>query len=175
MGAYLFYAQHNFPGVTFSENNEWAYEKAALESSSYMEMNPVMAWLTGNIGYHHIHHLNSKIPFYRLPEVMTRFKELQHCKRTSLKIKRDCSLSPFENLGPGKTPDGGIKRNPLRIILVYIACSASRYLHFTLPVFFMDASSGMQDRPVFMTEKYRSKISALHGCSPLLCSTTGSP
>jgi acyl-lipid omega-6 desaturase (Delta-12 desaturase) len=87
MGAYLFYAQHNFPGVTFSENNEWAYEKAALESSSYMEMNPVMAWMTGNIGYHHIHHLNSKIPFYRLPEVMAHFKELQTCKRTSLNLK----------------------------------------------------------------------------------------
>jgi omega-6 fatty acid desaturase (delta-12 desaturase) len=86
MGAYLFYAQHNFPGVTFAENNEWAYEKAAMESSSYMVMNPVMAWLTGNIGYHHIHHLNSKIPFYRLPEVMSRFKELQTCKRTSLSM-----------------------------------------------------------------------------------------
>ncbi|HEY2350497.1 MAG TPA: fatty acid desaturase [Puia sp.] len=87
MGAYLFYAQHNFPGVTFSDNKEWAYEKAALESSSYMVMNPVMAWLTGNIGYHHIHHLNSKIPFYRLPEVMAHIKELQSCKRTSLNIK----------------------------------------------------------------------------------------
>jgi len=87
MGAYLFYAQHNFPGVTFSDNKEWAYEKAALESSSYMVMNPVMAWLTGNIGYHHIHHLNSKIPFYRLPEVMAQIKELQSCKRTSLNLK----------------------------------------------------------------------------------------
>lgn len=87
MGAYLFYAQHNFPGVTFADNKEWAYEKAALESSSYMEMNPVMAWLTGNIGYHHIHHLNSKIPFYRLPEVMAHIKELQTCKRTSLRLK----------------------------------------------------------------------------------------
>ncbi len=87
MGAYLFYAQHNFPGVTFSDNKEWAYEKAAMESSSYMVMSPVMAWLTGNIGYHHIHHLNSKIPFYRLPEVMAHIKELQSCKRTSLQIK----------------------------------------------------------------------------------------
>jgi omega-6 fatty acid desaturase (delta-12 desaturase) len=87
LGAYLFYAQHNFPGVTFSDNKEWAYEKAAMESSSYMVMNPVMAWLTGNIGYHHIHHLNSKIPFYRLPEVMAHIKELQSCKRTSLNIK----------------------------------------------------------------------------------------
>jgi acyl-lipid omega-6 desaturase (Delta-12 desaturase) len=85
LGSYLFYAQHNFPGVTFADNNEWGYEKAAMESSSYMVMNPVMAWLTGNIGYHHIHHLNSKIPFYRLPEVMAHFKELQNCKKTSLK------------------------------------------------------------------------------------------
>jgi acyl-lipid omega-6 desaturase (Delta-12 desaturase) len=87
MGAYLFYAQHNFPGVTFAENNGWTYEKAAMESSSYMVMNPLMAWLTGNIGYHHIHHLNSKIPFYRLPEVMSHIKELQTCKRTSLNIR----------------------------------------------------------------------------------------
>ena len=84
IGAYLFYAQHNFPGVEFYENKNWVYEKAALESSSFMKMNPVMAWFTGNIGYHHIHHLNSKIPFYRLPEVMKHFEELQKCKTTSL-------------------------------------------------------------------------------------------
>ena len=87
MGAYLFYAQHNFPGVEFYENKNWVYEKAALESSSYMKMNPVMAWFTGNIGYHHIHHLNSKIPFYRLPEVMKHFTELQNCKTTTLSLK----------------------------------------------------------------------------------------
>ncbi|MBS1610636.1 MAG: fatty acid desaturase [Bacteroidetes bacterium] len=87
LGSYLFYAQHNFPGVVFATNKDWAYEKAALESSSYMVMNPVMKWFTGNIGYHHIHHLNSKIPFYRLPETMEHFTELQQCKTTSLKIK----------------------------------------------------------------------------------------
>jgi omega-6 fatty acid desaturase (delta-12 desaturase) len=87
LGSYLFYAQHNFPGVCFADNTEWAYEKAALESSSYMEMNPVMQWFTGNIGYHHIHHLNAKIPFYRLPEVMEHFPELQQCKKTSLSFK----------------------------------------------------------------------------------------
>ncbi len=84
LGSYLFYAQHNFPGVKFYENQNWVYEKAAMESSSFMKMNPVMAWFTGNIGYHHIHHLNSKIPFYRLPEVMKHFTELQDCKTTSL-------------------------------------------------------------------------------------------
>ena len=84
IGSYLFYAQHNFPDVKFYENKDWVYERAALESSSYMRMNPVMAWFTGNIGYHHIHHLNSKIPFYRLPETMKHFSELQNCKTTSL-------------------------------------------------------------------------------------------
>lgn len=84
LGAYLFYAQHNFPNVEFYENKNWVYEKAALESSSFMKMNRVMEWFTGNIGYHHIHHLNSKIPFYRLPEVMKHFVELQNCKITLL-------------------------------------------------------------------------------------------
>ncbi|MDF2193122.1 fatty acid desaturase [Paraflavitalea sp. CAU 1676] len=84
LGSYLFYAQHNFPGVTFCSNQDWAYDKAALESSSYMTMNPIMHWFTANIGYHHIHHLNAKIPFYRLPEVMKHFPELQAARTTSL-------------------------------------------------------------------------------------------
>lgn len=84
LGSYLFYAQHNFPGVTFCSNQDWAYDKAALESSSYMLMHPIMNWFTANIGYHHIHHLNAKIPFYRLPEVMQHFPELQTARTTSL-------------------------------------------------------------------------------------------
>lgn len=86
IGAYLFYAQHNFPSTTFSDNKDWKYEIAALESSSYMEMNPLMQWFTGNIGFHHIHHLNARIPFYRLPETMNAIPELQNAKKTSLKI-----------------------------------------------------------------------------------------
>jgi omega-6 fatty acid desaturase (delta-12 desaturase) len=84
LGAYLFYAQHNFPGVRFRKNIEWSYEHAALESSSYMSMNPFMQWATANIGFHHIHHINSKIPFYRLPEAMKSIPELQSCGKTSL-------------------------------------------------------------------------------------------
>ncbi|HLX72866.1 MAG TPA: fatty acid desaturase [Verrucomicrobiae bacterium] len=84
IGSYLFYAQHNFPGVSFDDNAGWTYEKAALESSSYMQTGPVMAWFTANIGYHHVHHLNSRIPFYRLPEVMRAIPELRRVKITSL-------------------------------------------------------------------------------------------
>lgn len=87
LGSYLFYAQHNFPGTVFADKDGWSYVKAALDSSSYMHMNPVMQWFTGNIGFHHIHHLNAHIPFYRLPEVYKAIPELRAAaKRTSLKL-----------------------------------------------------------------------------------------
>lgn len=78
LGAYLFFAQHNFPSVKFKENKDWTYVHAAMESSSYMKLNPVMQWVTANIGFHHIHHLNSRIPFYRLPEAMKAIPELRN-------------------------------------------------------------------------------------------------
>lgn len=85
LGSYLFYAQHNFPEAVFRNNTDWTYANAALESSSYMAMNPFFEWVTANIGYHHIHHLNSRIPFYRLPEAMAKIPELQSPKVTTLK------------------------------------------------------------------------------------------
>jgi omega-6 fatty acid desaturase (delta-12 desaturase) len=84
IGTYLFYAQHNFPGVSFNDSAGWTYEKAAMESSSYIKTGPLWAWFTANIGYHHIHHLNARIPFYRLPEVFTEIPELKTPKTTSL-------------------------------------------------------------------------------------------
>ncbi|MGQ0829184.1 MAG: fatty acid desaturase family protein [Bacteroidota bacterium] len=86
LGAYLFYAQHNFPGVTFQGNEDWTYEGAAMESSSYMILSAPLQWATANIGYHHIHHINARIPFYRLPEVMEAIPEFQDAKKTSLKL-----------------------------------------------------------------------------------------
>jgi len=83
MGSYLFYCQHNFPGAQFRENQDWKYDHAALNSTSCMTMNPLMHWITGNIGYHHIHHLNSRIPFYRLKEVMYSMPELKNVSTTN--------------------------------------------------------------------------------------------
>ncbi len=84
LGSYLFYAQHNFPSVTFADQEGWTYIKAALESSSYMKMHWVLHWFTGNIGYHHIHHANARIPFYNLPKVYAAVPEFQEAKTTSL-------------------------------------------------------------------------------------------
>lgn len=82
-GSYLFYAQHNFPAAKFSENHDWTYVNAALTSTSFMPMNPVMQWFTANIGYHHVHHVNSRIPFYRLKEVHDAMPELHNAPTTS--------------------------------------------------------------------------------------------
>jgi acyl-lipid omega-6 desaturase (Delta-12 desaturase) len=84
-GGYLFYAQHNFPDMFIASRDEWEWVGAALESSSYMETGPVLAWFIGNIGYHHVHHLNPAIPFYRLPEAMAAIPALQDAHKTSLR------------------------------------------------------------------------------------------
>jgi omega-6 fatty acid desaturase (delta-12 desaturase) len=86
VGAYLFYAQHNFPEVVVQRRDDWDFARAALQSSSYMEMGPVMRWFTGNIGFHHVHHLNPLIPYYRLPEAMERLPALQGATKTSLRL-----------------------------------------------------------------------------------------
>jgi omega-6 fatty acid desaturase (delta-12 desaturase) len=83
-GAYLFYAQHNFPDVYVQPRESWSYVRAALESSSFLRTGPILAFFTGNIGYHHVHHLNPMIPFYRLPDAMRGVPELQHPRITTL-------------------------------------------------------------------------------------------
>ncbi len=85
LGAYLFYAQHNYPAARLKPRSEWSHVEAALHSSSYITMGPVMHWFSGNIGYHHVHHLNHRIPFYRLPEAMESLEELQSPGTTTLR------------------------------------------------------------------------------------------
>jgi omega-6 fatty acid desaturase (delta-12 desaturase) len=87
IGSYLFYVQHNFPGATFKLMENWKYDYAALNSTSYLVMNPIMKWFTGNIGLHHVHHLNSRIPFYRLDEAMANMPELKNTVAISFSMK----------------------------------------------------------------------------------------
>lgn len=87
LGSYLFYVQHNFPKISFKEKMDWKYENAAIESTSYFKMNFIMKWFTGSIGYHHVHHLNSRIPFYRLEETMNSIPELQNVHTTSFDLR----------------------------------------------------------------------------------------
>jgi omega-6 fatty acid desaturase (delta-12 desaturase) len=84
LGSYLFFAQHSFKHMQILPSETWTYDRAATESSSYMRLNRVMRWFTGNIGFHHVHHLNVRIPFYRLSEAMDAIPELQSPATTSL-------------------------------------------------------------------------------------------
>jgi omega-6 fatty acid desaturase (delta-12 desaturase) len=84
LGSYLFFAQHSFKRMHILTPETWTYYRAAMESSSYMRLNRIMQWFTGNIGFHHVHHFNVRIPFYRLPEAMNAITELQSPATTSL-------------------------------------------------------------------------------------------
>ena len=83
LGSYMFYAQHNFPAAQFRENPDWKYDSAAMFSTSFMSMPRWMHWFTGDIGYHHVHHMNSRIPFYSLRKTMASMPELQAVIHTS--------------------------------------------------------------------------------------------
>jgi omega-6 fatty acid desaturase (delta-12 desaturase) len=85
LGAYLFFAQHNFPGMKVLDDEHWNLPDAAMVSCSWMNLGPFMRWFTGEIGYHHVHHLNAGIPFYRLEEAMKALPETQQPAETSLR------------------------------------------------------------------------------------------
>ncbi len=67
-GVWLFYVQHQFEDSYWERSEEWDFEKAALEGSSYYKLPRILQWFSGNIGFHHIHHLSPRIPNYRLEE-----------------------------------------------------------------------------------------------------------
>lgn len=66
VGLWLFYVQHQFEGVYWERGDRWDYTTAALRGSSYYQLPRVLQWLSGNIGFHHIHHLSPRIPNYHL-------------------------------------------------------------------------------------------------------------
>jgi len=65
-GLWLFYVQHQFKGVYWERNDKWDYTAAALRGSSYYKLPKALQWISGNIGFHHIHHLSPRIPNYNL-------------------------------------------------------------------------------------------------------------
>jgi acyl-lipid omega-6 desaturase (Delta-12 desaturase) len=65
-GVWLFYVQHQFEGVYWKRSDEWDYATAALQGSSFYKLPKILQWFSGNIGFHHIHHLSPRIPNYNL-------------------------------------------------------------------------------------------------------------
>ena len=83
-GVWLFYVQHQFEDTHWSRQGRWQRDEAALHGSSYYDLPAPLAWLTANIGVHHVHHVDSKVPFYRLPEVLRERPELRRIGRLTL-------------------------------------------------------------------------------------------
>ncbi|MDG2403737.1 MAG: fatty acid desaturase [Paracoccaceae bacterium] len=70
LGVWLFYVQHQFEDTHWDAKEDWQVHDAALHGSSHYDLPKALMWITGNIGIHHVHHLYSRIPFYRLTEVL---------------------------------------------------------------------------------------------------------
>jgi len=66
IGIWLFYVQHQFEDAYWDSGQSWSFTDAALRGSSYLRLPAVLRFCTGNIGYHHVHHLNASIPNYNL-------------------------------------------------------------------------------------------------------------
>ncbi len=81
IGMWLFYVQHQFDTTYWEHSAAWDLRTAAIEGSSFYDLPPILHWLTGSIGLHHIHHLASKIPNYRLRACWEQNRELLHAKR----------------------------------------------------------------------------------------------
>ena len=84
-GVWLFYVQHQFEETHWNQEKDWDLHDAALHGSSYYVLPSVLQWLSANIGIHHVHHLYSRIPFYRLPEVLRDHSDLASRNRMTVK------------------------------------------------------------------------------------------
>lgn len=85
IGGWLFFIQHQFEETYWESSDNWDRQEAAIHGSSYYHMPKILQWFTGNIGLHHIHHLCSQIPNYRLQECMDDMPVLSEINKITLK------------------------------------------------------------------------------------------
>jgi omega-6 fatty acid desaturase (delta-12 desaturase) len=91
LGIWLFYIQHQFEDTYWREHPDWSFHRAGIEGSSFYDLPRVLHWFTGNIGYHHVHHLDSRIPNYRLAECYRQVGELHQVTRLTLRKSLHCA------------------------------------------------------------------------------------
>ena len=91
IGVWLFYVQHQFETTQWDPKEDWQLHDAALHGSSHYDLPPILRWFTANIGIHHVHHLYSRIPFYRLTEVLRDHSELVDVSRMTIGQSIKCA------------------------------------------------------------------------------------
>lgn len=90
VGVWLFYIQHQFEQTYWERSDAWSHSEAALHGSSHYDLPGILRWLTANIGIHHVHHLYSRIPYYRLSEVIRDYPEIRDVGRITLRDSLAC-------------------------------------------------------------------------------------
>jgi omega-6 fatty acid desaturase (delta-12 desaturase) len=90
IGVWLFYVQHQFTETSWDHAADWNLHEAALHGSSYYDLPGILRWFTANIGVHHVHHLSSRIPYYRLRRVLQENPVLKDVNRMSLTQSFSC-------------------------------------------------------------------------------------
>jgi omega-6 fatty acid desaturase (delta-12 desaturase) len=91
LGVWLFYVQHTYRSAYWTRQKDWSYNEAAIAGSSYYDLPRVLHWFTGNIGYHHIHHLAPRIPNYRLRDAFDSSPLLQRAQRLTIRSSMACA------------------------------------------------------------------------------------
>jgi omega-6 fatty acid desaturase (delta-12 desaturase) len=91
IGVWLFYVQHQFENAVWVRSAEWKARGAAFHGSSFYDLPGPLPWLTAYVGVHHVHHLSSRIPFYRLPEVLRAYPELRGISRVGFRESFRCA------------------------------------------------------------------------------------
>ncbi|WP_458414741.1 fatty acid desaturase [Schinkia sp. CFF1] len=90
IGVWLFYVQHTFEDSYFEQDENWDFVKAAVKGSSYYKLPKILQWFTGNIGFHHVHHLSPKVPNYKLEAVHNNTTPLQNVPTFTLRTSLSC-------------------------------------------------------------------------------------
>jgi acyl-lipid omega-6 desaturase (Delta-12 desaturase) len=84
VGVWLFYIQHQFEETFWAHGREWSFHEASLRGSSHYDLPGILRWFTANIGVHHVHHLCSRIPYYRLSQTLQDNPDLRSVSRLTL-------------------------------------------------------------------------------------------
>ena len=114
-GIWLFYVQHQFENTYWSRHEDWDYVQSALEGASFYKLPRVLQWFTGNIGFHHIHHLSPRIPNYRLQKCHEASPLFRQVKPLSLRASlKSLSFRLYDEEHRKMVGFGDLKRSPLR-------------------------------------------------------------
>lgn len=102
MGLFLFYVQHQYEDVYWRKAQDWNFFEASMKGSSFLQLPKVLQWMTGNIGYHHIHHLCSSIPNYNLEKAYKENPMFHNCTTIGIKESFRCLFLNLYDLNTGK-------------------------------------------------------------------------